>query len=135
MSAQWPIVAAPAAGPDPDVITEGGPWQPRTVDQDGPTGLTFDRADLDEPATTATAGTGWAGTGRDPIFVRDLGCGHLDGEGCDDECAYWRGVLTGDYPEPEMPAEVIVLRPFNLRALAAQHITAAEQDRIERGAA
>lgn len=121
MTSPWP-------DPDPNPLPTG----PRITD---PTGLRFDRADLDEPATTAKAGDGWAITGRDPIVVRDLGCGHLDGEGCNDECAYWRGVLTGDYPKPQEPAEVIVLHPFNLRQLAAQHITAAELDRRDRGAA
>lgn len=38
-----------------------------------------------------------------PITVPDLGCGHLPGEPCDEACAYWRGVVNGEYPPPEMP--------------------------------
>ena len=114
-------------GPNPPTLPG-----PSVVD---PTGLTFDRADLDEPATAHTAGWAWAVTGRDPIVVRDLGCGHIAGDQCDDECAYWRGVATGEYPAPETYAEVITLPAFDLRRLREQHITAAELDRRERGAA
>lgn len=100
------------------------------------TGLRFDRADLDAPATTAVAGAGWAVTGRGPITVPDLGCGHLPGE-CHDsaECAYWRGVLTGEYApagEPLPPP----LPPFPLAELRERRISPAEWDRLHgRGAA
>ncbi|OKI47202.1 hypothetical protein [Micromonospora sp. CB01531] len=33
--------------------------------------------------------------GIDPL------CGHLPGHWCDDECAYWRGVVLGEYDAPE----------------------------------
>ncbi|MFG2059705.1 hypothetical protein ACGFI9_37405 [Micromonospora sp. NPDC048930] len=109
---------------------------PPTV-ADDPTGLTHDRGDLDETipvpdgVETIPVGT------RHTLTVPDLGCGHLPGECPNDaECAYWRGVLTGEYPPPEAyMAEVISLPPFNLRELAEQHITAAELERRERGAA
>ncbi|MFF0823017.1 hypothetical protein ACFYUR_21870 [Micromonospora haikouensis] len=63
----------------------------------------------------------------------DLLCGHLPGEPHDDECAYWRMVALGELPDPIAP--VVVMRPFDLRELAARHITAVEWDRRERGAA
>ncbi|MDG4798951.1 hypothetical protein [Micromonospora sp. WMMD980] len=108
----------PYPGPNPP--TGPGPCV------DDPTGLTFDRADLDEPATTRTAGAGWAVTGRGPyaMQIKDC-CGIGAGEACD--CAEMTRQLHH--------APVIRLAPFNLRQLAAQHITAAEQDRRERGAA
>lgn len=124
MTSPWPP-------PEPNPLPTG----PTVTD---PTGLLFDRADLDEPATTAALreAAGWAVTGRDPIVVADLGCGHLPGEPHDGSCDYWRGVLTGEYPPPEAyTAEVIPRPPFNLRDLTARRITAAEQDRRERGAA
>lgn len=125
MTSPWPP-------PEPNPLPTG----PRA---DDPTGLLYDRADLDEPATTAALreAAGWAVTGRDPIAVADLGCGHLTSDCPSDAgCQYWRGVLTGEYPPPEAyAAEVAALPPFDLRALAAQGITAAEQDRRERGAA
>ena len=101
-----------------------------------PTGLTYDRADLDEPTTTRHAGDGWAINGR-AIAIDDPLCGHLPGEAHDDECAYWRGVALGEYPAPDgtFMTPVVSLPPFNLRQLAEQHTTAAEQDRRERGAA
>lgn len=36
-----------------------------------------------------------------PSTVPDLGCGHLPGE-CPNsqECAYWRGVVLGEYAPP-----------------------------------
>lgn len=124
MTSPWPP-------PDPNPLPTG----PRV---DDPTGLRFDRADLDEPAPTVAlreAG-GWAVTGRDPCVVADLGCGHLPGEPHDGSCDYWRGVLTGEYERPETyAAQVISLPPFDLRELAAQGITAAEQDRRERAGA
>lgn len=82
-----------------------------------PTGLRYDRADLDEEPTTATpppeGRDGWSVTGRGPA------------------------ALEGDASQADTPAlaRVIVLPPFNLRELAARHITAAELDRQQRGAA
>lgn len=101
-----------------------------------PTGLRFDRADLDEPASTRTAGDGWAVTGRGPTAKAYL-CGHISGDQCDDECAYWRGVALGEYAAPDgtFMTPVASLPPFDLHQLAEQHITAAELDRRERGAA
>ncbi len=105
---------------------------------DDPTGLRYDRGDLEEPTTTRQSGAGWPVTGRG-ITVPDLLCGHLPGDVHDDSCDYWRGVALGEYPAPDgLPghtAPVIARPPFNLRELAARGITAAEQDRRERGAA
>ncbi|WP_369751374.1 hypothetical protein [Micromonospora sp. ATCC 39149] len=91
---------------------------------------------MDEPTVTRQAGDGWAVTGRgrhdgDPL------CGHLPGEPHDDECEYWRGVALGEFPDPDgaYMTPVIVMPPFDLRELAARHITAVEWDRRERGAA
>ncbi|MEU5945103.1 hypothetical protein ABZ793_06020 [Micromonospora sp. NPDC047465] len=71
---------------DPQPIPSG-PWQP-TVQ---PTVF---------PAQTLTV--------ADPL------CGHLPGE-CEDavECAYWRGVVLGEYPAPEtyMVAGEVTLPP------------------------
>lgn len=114
MTSPWPP-------PEPNPLPTG----PRA---DDPTGLLFDRADLDEPATTAAlreAG-GWAVTGRGPYAMQlKACCGIGAGEVCD--CVEFAGQLSS--------APVMVMGPFDLRALAAQGITAAEQDRRERGAA
>ncbi|AYF30639.1 hypothetical protein CSH63_24980 [Micromonospora tulbaghiae] len=69
------------------------------------------------------------------IPVADPLCGHLPGEPHDGSCDYWRGVALGEYPAPDGMPGPVGLPPFDLRQLAAEHITAAEQDRRERGAA
>ena len=117
-------------------MTMPGPNMPMPGPDFDPTGLRFDRGDLDQ-TTTRTAGDGWAITGRGITLGNDPLCGHLPGEAHDDECAYWRGVALGEYPAPDgtFMTPVASLPPFNLRELAATHTTAAEIDRRERGAA
>lgn len=41
-----------------------------------------------------------------PITVSDSLCGHLRGEPHDGECDYWRGVVLGEYPPPDMPVRL-----------------------------
>ncbi|GHJ11179.1 hypothetical protein TPA0907_55460 [Micromonospora humidisoli] len=96
------------------------------------TGLRFDRADIEDttPAEVPAGVDGWAVTGRlsgESIPVPDKPCcGAVRiNEECD--CA--------EIAEQLRRAPVIVMRPFNLRRLAAEHVTAAEVDRRERGAA
>lgn len=36
-----------------------------------------------------------------PVITDPL-CGHLPGELHDSECAYWRGVVLGEYPPPDV---------------------------------
>lgn len=128
-----PLPPVPPGGPIPGTSTTGGP----SIAAD-PTGLAFDRADLgDIVATPLPPGVeGYAVTGRGTTTGDPL-CGHLPGEQCDDECAYWRMVALGELPDPDgvYMAPVVVLHPFDLRQLAEQHVTAAEVDRYERGAA
>ena len=119
-------------------MTLPGPNMPMPGPDFDPTGLRYDRGDLDQ-TTTATAGDGWPVTGRGITLGNDPLCGHLPGEcfGTDPECAYWRGVALGEYAAPDgtYMTPVVSLPPFNLRQLAAQHVTAAELDRRERGVA
>ncbi|MCX4474845.1 hypothetical protein OOK41_31795 [Micromonospora sp. NBC_01655] len=98
------------------------------------TGLRYDRGDLEEQPTTGVLPTGvegWSATGRRTsadVFTVQLKpcCGDvLLGEYCD--CAEFAAGLD--------LAPVIVMPPFDLRRLAEQHVTAAEWDRRERGAA
>ncbi|MFY1658543.1 hypothetical protein [Micromonospora sp. WMMD1274] len=117
-------------------LTYPGPNPPTLA---GPchSALRYDRADLDDTipvppgVQTVPCGTRHHAT----IAVADPLCGHLPGEPHDDECAYWRGVALGQYPAPDGLPGPVALPPFNLRQLATQHVTAAEQDRRERGAA
>ncbi|MCX4468754.1 hypothetical protein OOK41_00210 [Micromonospora sp. NBC_01655] len=101
---------------------------------DDATGLRYDRGDLEEQPTTGVLPTGvegWSATGRRTsadVFTVQLKpcCGDvLLGEYCD--CAEFAAGLD--------LAPVIVMPPFDLRRLAEQHVTAAEWDRRERGAA
>lgn len=117
-------------------MTMPGPNMPMPgPDATDPTGLRYDRGDLDQ-TTTRTAGDGFHLTARGAAPSDPL-CGHLPGEPHDDECAYWRGVALGEYAAPDgtYMTPVVALPPFNLRQLAEQHVTAAEVDRRERGAA
>ncbi|MEU8329844.1 hypothetical protein [Micromonospora sp. NPDC048839] len=99
------------------------PTGPRTTDD--PTGLRYDRGDLDEqPTTGLPAGRdGWAVTGRGITVKTKACCGAvLVKERCD--CRAMRRQLRRK--------PVIIMPAFDLRALLAQHRTAADQ---ERGAA
>jgi hypothetical protein len=63
------------------------------------------RADVPMPTPRpltgpATGPTAWPPAAPE-MTVPDLLCGHLPGEGCDDECAYWRMVATGELPGPD----------------------------------
>jgi len=98
MTSPWP-------DPDPNPL----PGAPTVADD--PTGLRYDRGDLDQ-TTTATAGDGWAVTGRGRHVEQ------IDTPTVDEH-------LTHVHPLPA----------FNLRGLARVHLTAAEWERIERGAA
>ncbi|TDC33113.1 MULTISPECIES: hypothetical protein [unclassified Micromonospora] len=99
------------------------PTGPR-VDDD-PTGLYYDRNDVDEqPTTTGTPPAsvdGWAINGRAAITVQLKPCcgDVLVGEYCD--CAEFMAGLD--------LAPVVPLPAFPLRELAEQHITAVEWDR------
>lgn len=117
----------PPLGPIPGTSTTGGP---SVAD---PTGLRYDRADLEDaaPAGLPPGVDGWAVTGRrpaaGPITVQVKPCcgAVLVGEECD--CA--------EIARQVELAPVIVFPAFNLRRLAEQHLTAAEVARRERGAA
>lgn len=100
MTSPWP-------DPDPNPLPTG----PRA---DDPTGLRFDRADLDEPATTTTlreAG-GWALTGRGPYAMQQHDTVPV---------------------EPQQTGRG--RPPFNLPGLRRAGMTAADWDRIERDTA
>ncbi|WP_338044172.1 hypothetical protein [Micromonospora tulbaghiae] len=135
-----PIAWAAGAQPAPKPVPQPKP----TVENPMPSrigpqhnAMRYDRADLDDTVPvppgvqTIPAGTRHPAT----IPVADPLCGHLPGEPHDGSCDYWRGVALGEYPAPDGMPGPVGLPPFDLRQLAAEHITAAEQDRRERGAA
>lgn len=102
----------------PDGVPQG-PWHPRT--QPAQIGLDFDRADV-EPAQVVHTGGGFPVGARNPIAVRVKACCPLlVGEVCD--CAQIRRQVR--------TAPVIVLRAYNLPALRAAGVTAAELHRRE----
>lgn len=81
-----------------------------------PTGLRYDRADTDnQPATTIREHHGW-------VPVKD--CGHLVGDRCRCACQDTTDRIELEY------APVIVMPPFDLRALREAGITAADVDRM-----
>ncbi|PZG12467.1 hypothetical protein C1I95_25810 [Micromonospora craterilacus] len=65
--------------------------------------MTINLQDTDTPAAS------------EPITVTDLLCGHLVGEGCDETCAYWRGVALGERP----PTDTVAL-PWQLPGAAVR---------------
>ncbi|WP_330438790.1 hypothetical protein OHB44_27865 [Micromonospora sp. NBC_00821] len=107
-------------------IPPSGPNTGGNGPQIDPTGLRYDRGDIDEqPTTTGLPANrdGWAVTGRG-ITVRTKACcgAVLVKERCD--CRKVRRQIR--------KAPVIVMPAFNLRALREQHRTAAD---LERGVA
>ncbi|GIJ10765.1 hypothetical protein ACFFMR_19045 [Micromonospora andamanensis] len=108
--------------------TPQGPWHPIHH----PVGLDFDRADTEGVDAVRSQPLGIGGEplpGRNaPITVPGLACGHIEGDLHDDECAYWRGVASGEYAAP-----VVHLPPYDLRDLRARGVTAAELHRAEHG--
>ncbi|TDC48857.1 hypothetical protein E1258_27680 [Micromonospora sp. KC207] len=121
-----PLPPVPPLGPIPGTSTTGGP---SIAD---PTGLRYDRADLEDaaPAGLPPGVDGFAVTGR-----RSAGTFTMPVKPCcgdrfiNDECD------CAEFAEQARCAEVVVWHRFDLRELAARHITAAELDRRERGAA
>lgn len=119
-------------GPMPGTGSGSRPGGPDYASTD-PTGLRYDRSDLDDtsPAGLPPGVDGWPVTGRRPasgtwtVQVKECCGAVLVGEECD--CA--------EIARQMELAPVIVMRPFDLPRLAAEHITAAEVARRERGAA
>lgn len=128
-----PLPASPVRplGPMPGTGSGTRPGGPDYAPD--PTGLAFDRFDVEDTAQASLPPgvTGWAIAGRrrpaEPITVQVKPCcgDVLINEECD--CA--------EFAEQLRLAPVIVMRPFDLRRLAEEHVTAAEVDQRERGAA
>ena len=123
-----PLPPVPPGGPIPGTTTTGGP----SVVAD-PTGLLYDRSDLGDTALAGlppgVEGYALIGRRRHPAtFTMPVKpcCGDRF---VNDECD------CAEFAEEARRAPVIVMRPFDLPALAAQHVTAAEVARRERGAA